>query len=98
MRVHCVDFLIDTKGYPASWILIEKEIKVFVTRKRIDIVVVDPKGGNQLLIECKAPSVSITQTTFDQIARYNLNIQSNPSRPMVNLVGISRGGKSRIRM
>jgi hypothetical protein len=28
------------------------------------------------LVECKAPSVKITQATFDQIARYNLNIQS----------------------
>ena len=77
VRVHCVEYLIETEGYPASWLLIEKEINVFETKKRIDIVVVDPKGGNRLLVECKAPSVSITQTTFDQIARYNLNIQSH---------------------
>jgi len=77
VRVHCVEYLIETKGYPASWILIEKEIKVFETKKRIDIVAVDPQGGNRLLVECKAPSVSITQSTFDQIARYNLNIQSH---------------------
>ena len=28
------------------------------------------------LIECKAPSISITQETFDQIARYNLSLKS----------------------
>ena len=48
VRVHCVEYLIETKGYPASWILIEKEIKVFETKKRIDIVAVDPQGGNRL--------------------------------------------------
>ena len=35
------------------------------------------QGTPELLIECKAPSVKITQTTFDQIARYNLTANSN---------------------
>jgi len=76
VRVHCVNFLIETKGYPASWILIEKEIKVYETKKRFDIVVLNLKGENHILIECKAPSISITQETFDQIARYNLSLKS----------------------
>ena len=76
VRVHCVNFLIETKGYPASWILIEKEIKVYETKKRFDIVVSSLRGENQILIECKAPSISITQETFDQVARYNLSIKS----------------------
>ena len=70
-------YLIENKGYPASWILIEKEIKVFQTRKRFDIVVTKPKGEHHILIECKRPSVAINQEVFDQIARYNLNLQSH---------------------
>ena len=77
VRVHCVNFLIETKGYPASWILIEKEIKVYETKKRFDIVVSSLRGGNHILIECKAPSISITQETFDQIARYNLTANAS---------------------
>ena len=50
---------------------------MYQTRKRIDVAVVDPHNNeNLILVECKAPSVKITQATFDQIARYNLNIQS----------------------
>ena len=46
-------------------------------RQLIDIAGVDPQNNeDQILVECKAPSVKITQATFDQIARYNLNIQS----------------------
>jgi hypothetical protein len=29
-----------------------------------------------LLVECKAPEVSITQNVFDQIARYNLKLNA----------------------
>ena len=29
-----------------------------------------------LIVECKAPSVQISQDTFDQIARYNLKLEA----------------------
>ena len=45
-------------------------------KRRYDIVVFEPNGAIQILIECKAPEVSITQITFDQIARYNMQLQS----------------------
>lgn len=41
-------------------------------RKRYDVVVYNADGTIELIVECKAPSVSISQDTFDQIARYNL--------------------------
>jgi hypothetical protein len=40
--------------------------------KRSDIVCYDTQGKAQLLVECKRPSINITQKTFDQIARYNM--------------------------
>ena len=40
-------------------------------------MVYDNSGAPFLLIECKAPSVKITQTTFDQIARYNLTLNAS---------------------
>ena len=54
-----------------------KKIDLFGTTKRYDIVVFNPSGELDILVECKAPSVKITQTTFDQIARYNLQLKSN---------------------
>lgn len=76
VRVHCLNYLIHTLNYPASWIKVENEIKVYNTRKRFDIMVVNPNQGNLLLVECKAPSVKLDQQVFDQIARYNLEAKS----------------------
>jgi hypothetical protein len=76
VRVHCLNYLINTLNYPASWIKVENEIKLYNTSKRFDIMVVNPNRGNLLLVECKAPSVKIDQQVFDQIARYNLEAKS----------------------
>ena len=75
VRQHVVQFLIQTKGYPTSLINVEKEIKIYDTKKRYDVVVFNSDGSIFLLIECKRPKVAITQTTFDQIARYNLELK-----------------------
>lgn len=72
VRQHVVQYLLQDKNYPKSYINIEKLIKVNELNKRYDIVVYQPNGELFLLIECKAPEIKITQQTFDQIARYNL--------------------------
>jgi hypothetical protein len=72
VRQHVVQYLLQDKNYPKSYINIEKLIKVNDLNKRYDIVVYQPNGELFLLIECKAPEVKISQQTFDQIARYNL--------------------------
>jgi hypothetical protein len=40
------------------------------------LVVYKPDLSIWLLVECKAPEVNITQTVFDQTARYNLHLQA----------------------
>jgi hypothetical protein len=72
VRQHVVQFLLQEKNYPKSYINVEKIIKINSLIKRYDIVVYQPNGDLFLLIECKAPEVKITQETFNQIARYNL--------------------------
>lgn len=42
-------------------------------KKRADVIVYK-KEKPFLIVECKSPSVPISQETFDQIARYNLEI------------------------
>lgn len=74
VRQHCLHYLVQTKGYPAGRIQVEREIRVSGLKKRIDIGVYGPEGEIQLLVECKAPEVPITQEVFDQIARYNLTL------------------------
>src|SRR6201994_16255 len=72
VRQHFVQYLINHKGYPKSLIRLEGGLKLNGMAKRTDIVVFNPLGERILLIECKAPSVSITQKVFDQVARYNM--------------------------
>ena len=76
VRQHTVQFLLQEKKYPKSYLNVEKLIKINDINKRYDIVVFQPNGEIFLLIECKAPEVNITQNTFDQIARYNLKLNA----------------------
>src|SRR5690606_32800243 len=71
VRLHVVQFLLQEKKYPKSLINVEKQLKLNHTTKRYDIVVFNNDGSIFLVVECKAPSVEISQMTFDQIARYN---------------------------
>ncbi|WP_340073643.1 type I restriction enzyme HsdR N-terminal domain-containing protein [Leptobacterium sp. I13] len=77
VRQHMVQFLIQNKGYPKSYINVEKELQVGTVKKRYDVVVYNKEGGISIVIECKAPSVTINQDTFDQIARYNLTLKAD---------------------
>ena len=76
VRQHVVHFLINVKGYPKSYINVEKVVKINDMNKRYDVVVFSPKGEIFLLVECKEPNVAITQTVFDQIARYNSSLNA----------------------
>lgn len=62
-------------GYTKSRIAIEKEISVNQRKKRFDILVYDQKLQPIILVECKAPSIKITQKTFEQIAWYNMSLK-----------------------
>ncbi len=77
VRQHVIQWLLQDKKYPINLINVEREIQVGNTKKRYDIVVFKPDGSLRLIVECKAPSVAITQDTFDQIARYNLKLNAD---------------------
>jgi len=76
VRQHCVHYLMNEKKYPITLINVEKELKINDLKKRYDIVVFNPDGSIHLIVECKAPKITIDQTTFDQIARYNLALNA----------------------
>jgi hypothetical protein len=76
VRQHCIHFLIENKHYPKSLINVEKEIVINKLSKRYDIVVFNSDGSIHLIVECKSPKISINQNAFDQIARYNLELNA----------------------
>ena len=76
VRQHVVHYLLRDKDYPLGHINVEKQLLLNGTKKRYDVVVFDPSGGIEILVECKSPKIEITQDTFDQIARYNLQLRA----------------------
>lgn len=77
VRQHVVHYLIVEKKHPKALINVEKQIIQNGITKRYDVVAFKPDGGIYLLIECKAPEIKLNQTTFDQLARYNLILNAN---------------------
>ncbi|MBA4743978.1 type I restriction enzyme HsdR N-terminal domain-containing protein [Flagellimonas halotolerans] len=77
VRQHVLHFLVYTKNYPKSLVNAEKQLTVNKLKKRYDVVVFNSDGSIFLLVECKAPEIKITQSTFDQIARYNYQLKAD---------------------
>jgi type I site-specific restriction endonuclease len=74
VRQHAMRWLVEEKKYPAALLAVEKSIVVNGLTKRCDIVAFNRDGNPLLVIECKAHDVEISQTVFDQAARYNLTL------------------------
>jgi len=72
VRQHFVQYLINQKQYPKALIKLEGGHKLYGMARRTDIIVYNSAGIKILMVECKAPSVTINQKTFDQITNYNL--------------------------
>lgn len=76
VRQHIVHYLVSAKNYPISLIAVEKKVTVNKLTKRTDILVFNNLGNPHIIVECKAPSIKITQEAFNQIARYNLKLEA----------------------
>lgn len=71
VRQHFIQFLVLERKFPKSLIQIEGGLTLNKLQKRTDIVIYNTNGERVMVIECKAPSVKISQSVFDQAARYN---------------------------
>lgn len=72
VRQAFVSYLINYKGFPASHIANEQAIELNGMSRRCDSVIYDKTGLPKVIVEYKAPTVTLSQKVFDQIARYNL--------------------------
>lgn len=77
VRQHCVHYLVSEKKYSISLLNEERKIDLNGVSKRYDIVGFKPNGEIELIVECKAPQITISQETFDQIARYNMALKAD---------------------
>lgn len=75
VRQHTIGYLLLHK-YPASLIAVESGLTTVHKQKRSDILVYK-QNKPFILVECKAPSVKLSQNTFNQAFNYNNTLQAS---------------------
>ena len=75
VRQHFIHYLNSEKKYPLGLMGIEQMVKYNEQSTRADIVLYTNEGKPNMIVECKAPKVKITQDAFDQIAKYNFKLR-----------------------
>ena len=76
VRQNFLNYLEWVCGYPLSLIAIERQIKVGELNKRFDLVVFDPSGSPQIVVECKEMDVDLTEEVLSQVLRYNMVLRA----------------------
>ena len=76
VRQHFTNWLINYLHYPMGLIANEVKISLNSTIKRCDTIVYSDTGDPIMIIEYKAPHISINQNVFDQIVRYNMVLKT----------------------
>lgn len=71
VRQHVIKTLTRCQGYPETHLAVEYGFKYNKRQYRADIVVFNRALQPRLLVECKAPSVTLTAEVIDQVVRYN---------------------------
>lgn len=70
VRQHVIAFLINELGISIGKIASEYSLKYNAMNRRADIVVMNEKTEPHMIVECKAPSISIDSKTLHQAAEY----------------------------
>lgn len=70
VRQHWIHYFLSVKGYASSALITEQKVELHGLTKRIDLLVTK-KTIPEILVECKAPHIKLTEKTFEQTARYN---------------------------
>jgi hypothetical protein len=87
VRQFCIQKLIGTHHFPETLIAVERQLTVNNLTKRYDIVVFNKEGNPYIVIECKAPHVTIDQSVIEQAGRYNKTLKAE-------IIGVTNGIQS----
>ena len=75
VRQNFVQYLIQKGNYPSGLMIIEAAIKLFKTKKRVDILIHDRTARPVMMVECKADDVELDENVIEQIATYNMQFK-----------------------
>ncbi len=71
VRQNVLHFFLQELKYPITSIAVEKSINLLGQLKRFDVVIYNNNFEPAILIECKAPQISINQLVLSQASLYN---------------------------
>lgn len=71
VRQNILHYLNQYLYYPLQNIVLEKKIVINSKTKRFDALITGKNASILMVMECKRPSVELTEETFLQIANYN---------------------------
>ena len=75
VRQHFIHYLKNNKNYPLGLMGVERMVNYNGLKIRADIILYNTQGVPDMIVECKAPHINITQDAFDQISRYNIRLK-----------------------
>jgi hypothetical protein len=76
VRQHFIHHLINDFKYPRSLVKIEGGLTYNQLQKRSDITVFDREGKPWMIVECKSPTVNLSESTLQQAAVYNATLRA----------------------
>lgn len=76
VRQNFVRYLIEDREFPAALMNNEISLTQNGIKRRCDTLVADRQGLPLVIVEYKAPTIEISQKTFDQIVRYNMVLKA----------------------
>jgi hypothetical protein len=74
VRQNFVAYLIAGLQYPVTMIALEKSLELHALKKRFDILVYDSTHQPWMLVECKAPQITLGEAVLEQVLRYNIAV------------------------
>jgi len=74
VRQNFVNYLVNELNFPSTVIALEKEITLNELKKRFDVLVYDKDHKPWMMVECKAPAVTLNEETLQQVLRYNISV------------------------
>jgi hypothetical protein len=72
VRQNFIQYLLLVKNYPASYMAVERKIRLGELNKRFDLLVFDQAAQPWMLVECKAMEERLDNRVLWQVLRYNM--------------------------
>ena len=74
VRQNFIQYLVQVKKYPASYIAVERKMKLGEISKRFDLLIFNRAAKPWMLVECKATNIALDKVVLWQILHYNIAI------------------------